>query len=127
MTTTIDYTWIPVRPVLVVERTGGAKLGNCYHATYFRVTSADRLTRAKLDALRAAGVLGYGQGFHVKGQCDGKEAPAGVDTVPCSAVDRHTRAVISSNAINPYSGKPYGTHDYPYFVYECEDRCDSGD
>ena len=51
-------------PQLIVERTGGAQLGNCYHASYFKVKSFNReLTQDQVSWLRNNGFLGYGQDF----------------------------------------------------------------
>ena len=51
-------------PQLIVEQTGGAKLGNCYHAAYFKVKSFNReLTQEQVMWLRNNGFLGYGQDF----------------------------------------------------------------
>ena len=52
---------------LIVERTGGAKLGNCYYAAYFKVKSFNReLTDDQVSWLRNNGFLGYGQEFSWK-------------------------------------------------------------
>lgn len=109
------------RPVLTVEMTGGRKLGNCYGSTTYRITSTNRMSREQINALRETRMIGYGQEFYVKSQCDGKEAPAGEDEVPC--VDSET----GQPAMNPYSGEPYKPTKMPFFVYEVEDRVDSGD
>ena len=109
------------RPSLVVELVGSKKLGNCFYATYYRVTSTDRLSGEKLNALRKAGFLGGGQGFYVKSPCNGTEEPAGHDTLEC--VDDET----GKPAVNEYSGKPYAPSKSPYFYYNVEDQCDSGD
>ena len=122
-----DFVYPLPRPDLTVESTGGAKLGNCFHASYFKITSRHRMTSDTIHALRKAGFLGFGQGFYLRSQHDGKEAPTLSVESPCVEKDRHTGKVISENAINPYSGKPYGSTTYKYYVYECEDQCDSGD
>jgi len=122
-----NFVFLRTRPELVIEGTGGGSLGNCYSANGWRVTSVHRLTAETLRGLNALGLLGIGQEFYVNSQADGKEEPAGVDTVPCVVVDKRTGKRLDEPAINPYSGEPYGSHDYPYFVYDCESRCDSGD
>ena len=114
-------------PDLTIETTGGGSLGNCYSSTTWRVTSLHRLSVKTLQALNAAGVLGFGQEFYIRSQADGKEAPAGEKETPCVAVDRFTGKPTGEPAINPYSGQPYGSHKYPFYIYECESRCDSGD
>ena len=109
------------RPYLVVERTGGAKLGNCYNASYETISCHDRMTAEKINAMRDAGVLsGYGQEFYIKSQCDGEEEPAGHDEVMC--VDSET----GEPATNPYSNKLYGTKSFAYYEYKVEHRVDSG-
>ena len=114
-------------PDLTIETAGGGSLGNCYSSTSWRVTSLHRLSVATLKALNAAGVLGFGQEFYVRSQADGKEAPAGEKESACVAVDRHTGKPTGEPAINSIGGQPYGAHRYPFYVYECESRCDSGD
>ncbi|MES2339247.1 MAG: hypothetical protein V4537_14230 [Pseudomonadota bacterium] len=118
------------RADLVIETTGGAKLGNCYSATYYRVTSSPfRLKREQLLALNKAGVLGFGQEFDIKSQCDGKEAPAGADESVLTEVDTRM-GKPTGEAPRNYRGEkidPLPSHRYEYFVYECVARCDSGD
>lgn len=113
------------RPRLLVENLGGSSLGRCYSASFQRVTSTLRMTREQLEALRMAGVIHSGQELYIRSQCDGKEAAAGEDTVPCVAVV--DGAVVDEPAINPYSGKLYAPIQCSYFVYDIETRCDSGD
>jgi len=122
-----SYTYPRTRPTLSIESTGGARLGNCYNASYYKVTSAWRLTHEQLRKLNAAGVLGFGQEFTVKSQCDGKEPVAFVDLVPCVVMEGGK--VLDEPPVNPYSrtGELYKPSEYGYFVYECEARCDSGD
>ena len=110
------------RPDLTVKRTGGANLGRCYNATYVTVTSLKRLDKETLQEMRHMGLLvGYGQEFRIHSQCDGKEEPAGFDTVPC--IDEET----GEPAVNKYSGKPYEPIEIPYYQYKVEHRVDSGD
>jgi len=122
-----DVMFPNARPSLTVEHTGGKQLGNCYSATFYRVTSTTRVSKKSLEALNHAGVLGFGQGFCVKSPCDGKEAPAGHDTLTAAEVDRETRTVVSATPVNRYTGKPYEPIQSPYYVYLCEATCDSGD
>lgn len=122
-----SFVYLNPRPTLVIEHVGGGQLGNCYSGSTWRVTSTTKLTAAKLVALNAAGVLGIGQEFYVRSQADGKEAAAGEDEVPCVTVDRRTGKPTGEPPINPYSGNLYGSHKYPFYVYECESRCDSSD
>lgn len=115
------------RPSLVIEHVGGGALGRCYSSSLWRVTSTVRLSTDTLKALNGAGVLGIGQEFYVRSPADGKEPAAGEDEVPCVTVDRRTGQPTGEPANNPYSGEPYGSTRCPYYVYECESRCDSGD
>jgi hypothetical protein len=51
-------------PTLIIENTGGANLGRCYNASYYKVKSIDRpLADADIEALHDMGQLGYGQEF----------------------------------------------------------------
>ena len=109
------------RPTLTVEFAGGKQLGNCYSATYYRVTSRFKLDAKKLRALRDAGFLGLGQDFNVKSQCDGTELPAGYDVAPM--LDEET----GEPAINRLTGQPYAACKFEFYTYDIEDRCDSGD
>ncbi len=122
-----SFVYLNPRPALTIENAGGGSLGNCYSSAIYKVTSTVRLSAATLKALNATGVLGFGQEFYIRSQADGKEAAAGEDEVPCVTVDRRTGQPTGEPAINPYSGEPYGSHKYPWFVYMCESRCDSGD
>lgn len=124
------------RPELLVERGGGARLGNCYNATYFKVTSRRALSLADLQALQTIGVLDAGQEFYgrqVTADDDRVTVPpvldwrtrstvvaSGFDTVPCVEVDAETGKVIRIlEAFKPSRS--------PFFVYECECRVDSSD
>lgn len=137
-----SHQWFQSRPSLVIERCGGASLGNCYCASYFRVTSTQPLSKEDLSALRLIGLLGCGQEFIANYiTCDGKKEqlpikvdwktiiePTGVDVVQCVEVDNKTGKPTSDEpAICPYTEKPYPPHKIPYFIYECESRADSSD
>lgn len=113
------------RPRLAIEHTGNKTLGNCYEASYYRVTSLWRLKLEQLQALRAAGFIGSGQYFTIVSKCDGSEEPAGHDEAPC--VVEVDGKVTDEPAINELSGVPYKPIQQPYFVYEIDSRCDSSD
>lgn len=115
-----------VRPSLTIEMTSSRSLGHCYTEANYRVTSTRPLTHERLRLLFQAGFLGVGQEFIVNSKCDGTEGPAGFDDVPCIVIDDHGN-VLPEVAINPYSGRPYGSQQQPYFTYETCCRCDSGD
>jgi len=116
----MDYVFRNPRPRLVVESTGGKKLGHCYSASYFRVTSTFKLDSEDLKNLFYTGALGYGQGFSLVSESSGS------DTVPCLGIDGDT---VIENPVNPYSktGARYQPIQVPFFVYNTETRCDSGD
>jgi hypothetical protein len=137
-----DFVHKNPRPTLVVESKGGANLGRCYTASYYQVTSLSSLSMEDLVHLRSAGFLGYGQEFSAEQVIGEKKVPvpakldwqsrkdiqaSGVEMIPCTMVDRRTGEVIPGEAINPYSGKPYGASEQSYYVYVCESRCDSSD
>jgi hypothetical protein len=115
------------RPTLVIEHAGGKRLGPCCYAYRFRVTALERLSHEQLDALYQCGLLGMGQTFSVRSPCDGNEKPTGLERVGCVTVDLETQQVVADPAINPYTGVSYEPTLSPYFVYECETCCDSGD
>lgn len=118
--------YLSKRPHLTIELKGGVQLGNCYEASYWRVTSRLRLTLDTLRQLHTAGVLGYGQEFYVRSQCNGSEPVALFEETIPTDVDSHGEP----------TGKPALSWDgrlvsqpstQEYYVYECEVRCDSSD
>ena len=120
------FTYPNNRPHLTIELTGGASLGRCYSASYWRVTSRFRRTREALVGLEKLGMIGGGQEFTIKSRCDGHEPPAGFDEIVCVELDEAGNA-LPGPAINPYSGEPYGPVKQEFYVYECESRVDSSD
>jgi len=123
-----SYVYENTRPMLVVESRGGASLGRCYNACYFRVTSRVKISRERMLKLRDAGFLGFGQEFSILSKCDGSEQPAGHDSLPCVECDSSTgKPTGRAPAINPYSGKQYEPIEEAYFVYDVETRVDSSD
>jgi len=130
------------RPNLVIECTGGASLGRCYSAGYYKVVSKFPLDKEKLMHLRDAGFLGIGQEFYcfridvnkssqpVPDTIDWRDAkvePTFEDVIQCVEIDERTGEIINSNPINQYSGKPYVPTEIGYYEYYCESRVDSGD
>lgn len=130
------------RARLTIENAGGRNLGRCYNASYYKVTSQDRLDMERLCKLREAGFLGYGQEFEahfineegkkvaVEAKVDWqspKIEPTGVDVVQCSEVDEDTNEVIKCPSINPYTGKEDVPTELQYYIYHCESRVDSSD
>lgn len=118
----MSFVYVQKRPQLSIELVSSRASRSCWSVSTYRVTSWGRQPRSTLEALNKMGVLGTGQGFQVKSQCDGMENPAGFDRTEC--VDTETGACP---AINPYNRKPYGPVDLPFYVYEVEATCDSGD
>jgi hypothetical protein len=114
------------RPQLVIEYVSGASMGNCYSSVAYKVTSWHKLSKDTLMNMNKAGILGIGQEFFIRSQCDGKEEPAGYDESPCVEVDRQGN-VVNTTPINKYSGMPYGNIKEAYYEYICEARCDSSD
>lgn len=134
--------YINKRPKLTVELSGGTSLGNCYSASYYKVTSSHPLSMKDLTLLREAGFLGYGQEFYVKqvigddrigvpAALDWQTSPnvkaSGHDVIECSEVSNQTGEVVRVPAINPYSNEPYKPHTENYYIYACESRVDSSD
>lgn len=131
------------RPQLTIQVTGGAHLGRCYEATYYKVTSKRPLSKKDLRNLRDGGFVGYGQEFmcwyqnsegnreQVPEELDWRTSkdlvPTCHDVVPCVDVDEVTGEVTKNPSVNPYSGKEDQPINDPYYVYECESRVDSGD
>lgn len=123
------FSYPHIRPFLAIERNGGGSLGNCYSSSSWRVTSVVRLKAETLKALNACGVLGFGQEFYIRSKADGTEEPAGHDTLPCVVTDRRTGKRLDERPVNPYArdGAEYQPIQSPFYVYDCESRCDSGD
>ena len=135
------FTYKNTRPVLVVESMGGSHLGNCYSASYYKVTSTYPICKKTLLQLRDAHIIANGQEFYCKlvtasgervpvvEELDwrNKIEPTGKDIVPCVEVNERTGEVLNTNPVNKYTGKPYGTTEYGYYVYEVETRVDSSD
>lgn len=115
------------RPQLVIESKGGRSLGRCYTASSYRIISLSKMTAEKLQGLFRLGFIGYGQEFEIISKCDGTEEPAGIESIPCIVIDERTGAVLDEPPTNPYSGKLYEPSQSPYYVYDTESRCDSGD
>lgn len=139
-----DVVWSNPRPIVTVEHGGGGQLGNCYYSSGFRITSTRPLDVEAIKGLRAAGFLGYGQEFYIRGQLvDGtlvpvapkldwqtspKVKPTGVDQIAATVCDRATGKVLDEPPVNEYTGEPITkTVDGPFFVYVVENRVDSSD
>ena len=111
----------PTRPQLVVEHTGSKALGRCYSSTSHKITSTIKLSDASLNGLFSADFLGIGQTFYIRKRLE----PAGEDTAnPVEYVDNKRTENVP---FDEYNKKPYEPIKLPYYVYECETFCDSGD
>jgi len=120
------FTYPNPRPKLVIEYTGGGMISNCYDYSTWKITSTNRLNKETILAMNKLGLVGFGQEFFIRSQCDDKEPWAGLDVVECVETTQQG-VVVPGVPINPYSGKPYAPCQMPYFEYMCEARCDSGD
>jgi hypothetical protein len=114
------------RPQLVIERTGGGAISNCYSGASWKITSLYQLKKETILQLYLAGVVGFGQEFGVTSQCDGLEQPTGWDEIECVEFDSQGY-VVQGKPKNQYTGEDRPPIKSPYFVYECWSRCDSGD
>ena len=114
------------RPKLVIEHIGGCMLGNCYSGQTDRITSRFKLSAETIRKLYELGLVGFGQEFWVKSQCDGNEKPAFMDELIAVSEDRYGKE-LPGPALNAYTQEPIAPIQSPVYVYECESRCDSGD
>lgn len=135
--------WKNPRPLLTIERTGGAELGNCYHGCFYRITTTRPLSVEDIDALRGIGFIGRGQEFYIRGQIidelptpvpatlnwksEGEVRPSGMDVVEASIIDANTGDVIPGVAIHALTKEPLKPMEMPHYIYLVEDRVDSGD
>ena len=127
--------WRNPRPTLIIEHTGGRKLGRCYHESTCKVTSTSPLGPEAMEALRKARLVGIGQEFSAYQVLeDGRQVPirdvqdpSGGDDVEAIEVEEATGQPTGRPAVNAYNGNPYPLHKFPYYVYECVTRVDSGD
>lgn len=101
-------------------------ISNNYSGDTWRITTLYPLKKETILELNKLGLVGFGQEFGVLSQCDGKEQPAGYDTVECVEITK-SGEMLPGPAINPYSGEPYEAKKLPFYCYECYSRCDSGD
>lgn len=108
------------RPDIAIRFVSERNLGRCYNAYTYKITSLRRLSKEQILGLRELGFLGSGQEFSISSSCDGKEEPAGHDTVHCVEDD-------GTRAVNPYTGDLYKPNEEPFFVYRVTNRVDSGD
>ena len=120
-----NYYFISPRPKVAIEYSRGTTRNNTYHRAGYKITSLYRLTKEQITKLWDAGMLGSGQSWGISSQCDGKEEPAGQDTVPCTVIDENGN-VLDEVAVD-YRGVPYGPEPVPYYVYHTYFVCDSGD
>lgn len=106
-----------MRPVLTIAYMSTTSIGKyCSSIRYRVVSSGKRLSEEQLNMLFQARLLGVGQEFRIVTRCDADMPPAGHDE--CSLVYNDTG--------EPCPGD-YSLLDRPYYVYETETICDSGD
>lgn len=120
---TMRFTYPKPRPDLTIEHGESVKLGNCYHRYPITVTSLSRLSKETIIGLERLGLLGFGQGFSIKSQCDGKEEYSLDVDAPCVAT---VGAYTSTPAIDPRTKQLKPPHNYKYFQYIVERTVDSG-
>ena len=114
-------------PILTVELQSSVSLGHCYHGSTYKLTVTSRLSKKALHGMYVAGLFGAGQEFRVLSPCDGKEEPAGFETVQAKEYDMATMKVVNESPVNEFSKKPFPTMNEPFYVYLVERRTDSGD
>jgi len=107
------------RPQITIDIDYTRELGRCYFATGYRIISQFKLSSLQIMKLRESGLLGSGQEFSVMSQCDGKENPTGYDLAHCYKKDTFGQDLGIDTSVPPMKS--------PYYVYDCEDRTDSGD
>ena len=107
-------------PKLSIELGPGKKLGHCYYEHSYVITTTSRLPAKSIKALAELNLLGYGQEFIIKSQCDGKEAQAG--TFEVQRIDEDT----GSPPLD-WRRQPERPMTFPYFKYEIIRRVDSSD
>lgn len=110
-------------PDFFLEHIGTSQAGRCYTISKFKVTSIQKVPHAVFDSLRAAGCLGYGQGWSVSSPLEEKQL-----LIPVS-LDSSGRVVSQGydQVINPYSNEPYKESYRTIYVYTITSECDSSD
>lgn len=114
----MEYIYKSSRPRMTVESTGGKKLGHCYTASFFTVTTTYPLSDHEITGLFQSGAVGYGQ-IHQLVSTETFE-----EMVPCIGIDGDK---VIENPLNPYNGEPYRPINIKHWIYKIETRCDSGD
>lgn len=108
------------RPNIAIRFISEKNIGRCYNEYTYEIVSLRRVSQKTIHSLRELGLLGCGQEFLIDSPCDGKEAPAGYDTVHCLNDD-------GTRATNSYTGRLYEPQQEPYYVYRVRNRVDSSD
>lgn len=117
--------YINSRPSISVSFLSTKKLGRCYSEGKYKIVTTNRLSEDKIAALWKAGFLGAGQEWGIQSQCDGKEKPAGYDTLEAFMRDDNGNR-LDEPPVN-YFGEPVKPAQSPYFEYITFYRVDSGD
>lgn len=104
--------YVRERPDLTIEHMGTTNIGRCLNEDRYLVTSSTELPPASMQLLKAAGVLGYGQGFKVANE------DSVMDTISLTTFDFQGRAISVDKDC---------TTSYRYYLYEVVRTIDSGD
>lgn len=113
------------RPAITISALSSRQISRCYSEGTYKIVSSSRLSSEKISALWNGGFLGAGQEWGIKSQCDGKESPAGFDTLDAFMVDDNGK-VLDEPAVN-FFGDPVKPVERPYYEYVTYYRVDSGD
>jgi hypothetical protein len=117
--------YVNSRPSITVSFLSSKSLDRCYSEGTYKIVSTNRLQSKQIDALWKGGFLGRGQEWGIRSQCDGKEEPAGYDTLEAYMIDDHGNR-LDEPAVN-FFGEPVKPDKSAYFEYVTFYRVDSGD
>ena len=132
----VQQYYIGPKPKLSIESNGGASLGRCYSASYFRVTALHPLSMEDFRRLRDCGLFSGGQEFMVRQVAENGDKVKVAETLDWQSVKTVNRSgfdvvgltnveVPGWKIIGPSTSKM--TTEIPYYTYEVEVRCDSSD
>lgn len=110
-------------PQLSVAVKDSRQAGRCYTITTYEVRSAGKLPQSVFDSLRAAGMLGYGQGFSVSDAREEQELLVPIRRDASGKVVAEGYEAV----LNPYSQEPYVHQHRTVYVYTVTSECDSSD
>lgn len=124
---TTSVVWKSPRSQVAIQWLYTNEDGRCLTTTAYRVESLHRLSRKTIDKLRETGLIGYGQEWCIKNQCDGFELPIGKDSVKAVEISNFTGDVVNYDPIHSYTGTKFQAKEIPYYEYLILDTCDSSD